>query len=75
MRKIEGMTLQQWNKLSKIMNVPKVESIFKTVDQAIADGDVEIVSERTSKRGIELVKLSNGKEFEKSHMATTTFFN
>lgn len=75
MRKINGMTLRDWNKLAKIMNVPKVESSFKTVEQAINDGDVLIVSERTSKRGVKLVKLSNGKEFEKSHLSTTTFFN
>lgn len=74
MRKYHGMTLRQIKTLGKIMNVEQVKQTCKTLQQAINDGDVSVVATRTSKRGIELVKLSNGKEFEKSHLATTTYF-
>ena len=74
MRKYHGMTLRDIKTLGKIMNVEQVEQTCKTLQQAINDGNVTVVSERVSKRGIELVKLSNGKEFEKSRLATTTYF-
>lgn len=74
MKKYYGMTLRQIKTLGKIMNVAEVEETRKTLQQAINDGDIKVVSTRTSKKGVELVKLSNGKEFEKSHLSTTTYF-
>lgn len=76
MRKVKGMTAKQWKALNKVMTFKVTPSAYslKSVEQAINDGDVDVISIRISKRGVELVKLSNGKEFEKKNLASTTYF-
>jgi hypothetical protein len=77
MKKYLGMTKKDLKTLAKILKfeVSTAGKPYKTLQQAINDGDIYIISERTSKKGVELVKLSNGKEFEKKNLATTTFFS
>lgn len=77
MRKNEifGMNTKDINTLKKIMNPPEgMASEAKTVKQAIEDGDAKVVQRRTSKRGVELVKLDNGKEYEEAKLDSTTYF-
>ena len=76
MRKNElfGMNTKDINTLKALMNPPKTTASAKTVKQAIEDGDAKVVERRTSKKGVELVKLDNGKEYEARRLETTTYF-
>ena len=73
MRKYYGMTLRQWKKLGKLLNPPKTEHVT-TVEEAIEQGLITIVSERVAKSGAKMLLLSNGKEFNIEHIDRAKYF-
>lgn len=76
MKKIYGMTMKNWNTLGKMLNTETPEHV-ETLAEHIAAHNLK-TEERTSKRGVELVKVffENGivREYEKARINTTTFF-
>ena len=76
MRNIHGMSIRDWKILEKMMenhDVPHTETLAEHIE-----ANRLRTEERTSKRGIQLVKVyfENGivREYEKAHLGTTTFF-
>ena len=65
--------MRQWKKLGKLLNPPTAEHVT-TVKEAIDQGLVIVVSERTSKSGAKMLLLSNGKEFNVEHIDRATYF-
>jgi len=76
MRKYLGMTKKDLKALANILKfeVSTAGKPCKTLQQAINDGNIHIISKRTSKKGVELVKLSNNKEYQKEFLTTTIYF-
>ena len=68
-----GMSKRDLNTLKKIMHTPRPAELPKTVQQAIDDGTAEIINRRTSKRGTELLTLSNGKEYDAANIDRTIY--
>ena len=80
MKKIYGMTMKDWQILNKMLNQPKAESKFKTVEEYITLNPRSVTNRRVSSKGIEIIEVTypSGKvtEYPIQHISSTTaFFN
>ena len=80
MKKFYGMTMKDWQILSKMLNQPKAESKFKTVKEYITLNPQSVTNRRVSSKGTEIIEVTypSGKvaEYPIEHISSTTaFFN
>jgi hypothetical protein len=80
MKKIYGMTINDWKILGKIMNPDTTNygNKFKTVEEYIKFHPETVTNKRVSKKGVELVEVTypTGKvtEYPVRHLANTTAY-
>ena len=72
---IHGMTVKQWETLRKMMSIePPTPSRVHTYREMLEMGKIKIDSFRVSKKGVKLVKFSNGKEVELDRIERTNCY-